>query len=219
MKFSPVCLSILPALVLISSAQINETPSGNSPSLLPSKQTPEERIEFLSNVAQAYFRDQDYTSAISAYERILEIDPAHEESRYIISHVYINGKQYRKAEKLLLELIEEFPENFQLLNNLAWLYATAEDPSIRDGKKAVEIAQKAMILNPTDHHVWSTLSEAYYILGEYEKSYRAITHMASLATSYGKGITKEAVESYNEQILKCKRAMETAESMKAGDSE
>jgi len=164
-------------------------------------------------VAQAYTSEGDFQAAVNTYERILEIDPEHARAKYVVAYIYINAKQYRKAEVLLLALIEERPEDFQLLNNLAWLYATAEDPSMRDGRKAVKFAQKAMLLAPNDHHVWSTLSEAYYVSGEYEKAYRAITHMASLATRFGKGISEEAVKDYNEQIQKCKRALDTANVM------
>ncbi len=195
----------------------NSLSSGND-GLQISSRTPEQRIAFLLEVAQAYFQQQDMDAAISAYERVLAIDPSHKEARYIISHVYINAKKYEKAETLLKELITEYPEDFQLLNNLAWLYATAEDPAFRNGKKAIAIAQQALALAPNDHHVWSTLSEAYYISGEYEKAFRAINQMAALATRYGKGITKEAVESYNEQIRKCKRAMDTAAAMKDTNS-
>ncbi len=181
--------------------------------------TNNERIEFLTEVAQAYLVEKDTEAAINVYERILQIDPAHLQSRYIIAHLYISAKQYRKAEVLLKKLTGEFPEDFKLWNNLAWLYATAEDPEMRNGEKAVKCAQEALTLAPNDHHVWSTLSEAYYVSGKYEKSYRAITHMASLAARYGTDITKESVESYNEQIRKCKRAMDTAKIMNADAEE
>lgn len=186
-----------------------------SPSLQLSKsRSQSKRIEFLLQVAQAYAKEGDLKAAIDAYERILEIEPEHPQARYLVSHTYIQVKQYQKAEKMLLALIEERPNDFSLLNNLAWVYATAEDPAIRDGQKAIKYAQQAIVVSPNDHHVWSTLSEAYYVSGDYEKAHRAIMHMASLATRYGKGITKEAVEDYNEQIKKCKRAMDTAEVMK-----
>jgi len=146
--------------------------------------------------------------------RILKIEPDHAQVRYLVSHIYIQSKQYRKAETLLLALTAERPNDFTLMNNLAWVYATAEDPSIRNGDKAIKFAQEAMLLAPNDHHVWSTLSEAYYMSGEYEKAYRAIEHMARLATRYGTGITEESVKDYNEQIRKCKRAMDTADAMK-----
>lgn len=191
----------------ISSLQLSDT------------RTQEKRINFLLEVAQAYVNEQDNLAAIDAYERILDIDPTHPQARYIVTHIYINARQYRKAEALLLELIGERPEDFTLLNNLAWMYATAKDPSIRDGQKAIKLAHKAMVIAPTDHHVWSTLSEAYYVSGDYEKAYRDVTHMARLATRFGKDITEQSVKDYNEQIRKCKRAMDTAEAMNDEDAE
>jgi len=176
--------------------------------------TQAERIDFLSDVAMAYIAEKDFPAAVDVYERILEIDPMHSQTRYMVAHIYISAKQYNKAEKLLLSLLEENSTDFKLLNNLAWLYATAEDPSIRNGKKAIRYAQEAMILAPNDYHVWSTLSEAYYVSGDYEKAYRAIEQMAGLAALYGKDLTEESIKDYNEQIRKCKRSMDTAEVLK-----
>ncbi len=214
-----VCKLFMCSLLPLSSvlAQENLPISTNSPTSslkLSGDRTDNERVEFLLEVAQAYTKEENFEAAVDAYERILQIDPNHRQSLYIVAHLYISAKQYTKAEDLLLTLTVEFPEDFKLLNNLAWLYATADDPAIRDGKKAVKVAHEALTLAPNDHHVWSTLSEAYYISGDYEKAYRAIMHMASLAARSGSGITKDAVDSYNEQIRKCKRAMDTAEAMK-----
>ncbi|RKX47379.1 MAG: hypothetical protein DRP64_01235 [Verrucomicrobia bacterium] len=210
-------LCVVPLSIVL--AQEESAPS-NAPASsleLTSDRTQGKRIEFLLEVAQAYANEQDHLASIDAYERILKIDPEHQQARYIVAHIYISAKQYHKAETMLLALVEEHPDDFKLWNNLAWLYATAEDPSIRDGKKAISFAHEAMTLVPNDYHVWSTLSEAYYVSGEYEKAYRAVTHMASLATRFGTDITEESVKDYNEQIRKCKRAMDTAEAMKDGD--
>jgi tetratricopeptide (TPR) repeat protein len=206
-----ILLGALPCLSFAQETQLVESTSTSG--LQINSRTDEERIEFLSNVAQVYFSEEDYESAMNAYERILEIDPENPEALYIIAHVYINAKQYAKAETLLLKLIEQNPDDFKLKNNLAWLYATAEDPKFRDGSKAVRYAQEAMVIEPNDHHIWSTLSEAHYINGEYEKAYHAINNMALLASRYGTDITKENVESYNEQIRKCKRAWDTQKMM------
>lgn len=214
---SLLCLALLPLAAMAQDDQTNAASAASSLGIALDR-TQTERIAFLLDVAQSYLNEKDYTSAIDAYERILKIDPQHQQARYIIAHVYINGKQYTKAEKLLSELAKENPEDFKLLNNLSWLYATAEDPAIRDGQKAVKLAQQAMVLAPDDYHVWSTLSEAYYVVGEYEKSYRAINHMASLAARYAQDMTPEMVAEYNEQIRKCKRAVDTAAAMK-GDTE
>ncbi len=208
---------LISVLTLSPAVAQEENASSNAPvsSLqLSADRTQEKRIEFLLEVAQAYSKEGDLPAAVDAYERILKIEPDHAQVRYLVSHIYIQSKQYRKAETLLLALTAERPNDFTLMNNLAWVYATAEDPSIRNGDKAIKFAQEAMLLAPNDHHVWSTLSEAYYMSGEYEKAYRAIEHMARLATRYGTGITEESVKDYNEQIRKCKRAMDTADAMK-----
>jgi tetratricopeptide (TPR) repeat protein len=209
-------------LLTLTSAigQTNEPAPSSAPSGLQLRtQTDEERIEFLMSVADAYFENEEYAQAVNAYERILEIDPKHDQARFIVAHVYINAKQYDKAEQMMMELSADYPENYKLFNNLAWLYATAEDPAVRDGAKAVKYAQQAMVMAPNDHHIWSTLSEAYYVSGEYEKAYRAINHMAQLAARYAKDLTKENVDDYNEQIRKCKRAMDTEAAIKGDDDE
>jgi tetratricopeptide (TPR) repeat protein len=219
-NFRPSILFLLGALPCLSIAQETQrVETASTSGLQINTRTDEERIQFLSNVAQVYFADEDFESAMNAYERILEIDPENPEALYIIAHVYINAKQYAKAQTLLKKLIEENPDDFKLKNNLAWLYATAEDPRYRDGAKAVKYAQEAMVIEPNDHHVWSTLSEAHYINGEYEKAYRAIKNMALLASRYGAGITKESVESYNEQIRKCKRAWDTQKMLEGDEDE
>lgn len=210
------------ALTLPGVRAQEETFSSNAPASslrLSAGRTQEKRIEFLIEVAQAYEKEGDLASAADAYERVLQIDPTHRSARLLTSHIYIVTKQYNKAEALLLELIEDAPDNFTLMNNLAWVYATAEDPSIRNGEKAITLAQKALVMAPNDHHVWSTLSEAYYMSGDYEKAHRAIEQMARLATRYGRDITEKSIAEYNEQIRKCKRALDTAEAMKKEEAE
>ncbi len=218
MNFTRTILILSAGLLTLSArAQETETNATQTSSLIVNERTDEERIQFLLDVAQVYFDEEDFESSMGAYERILEIDPAHLQARYVVAHVYISAKAYAKAETLLLQLIEDNPEDFKLMNNLAWLYATAEDPKFRNGKKSVRYAQMALVEAPNDHHVWSTLSEAHYINGEYEKAYEAITIMAQNAQKYGQGLTPEQVDAYNEQIRKCKRAWDTQKMLEGNE--
>lgn len=182
-------------------------------------QPDEDRIQLLLDLGSVYFSDGDLESAITAYERVLEIDPMNKQARVTIVLACIATKQYAKAEQLLNGLIEDYPEDADHKNNLAWLYATAEDPAFRKGQKAIELAQEAMVLTPNDYHIWSTLAEAYYAAGQYEKANRAITHMISLAKRYGAGITEDQVKSYNEQIRKCKRALDAQKALQGDEEE
>ena len=179
--------------------------------------TDKERIEFLTQVANAYIEEKDYKSAVTVFERILTIDPDDLPARHFLASVCIDAQEYQKAEDMFLSLYEEDPNDYRTLNNLAWLYATAKDPEFRDGKKAIKYAQMAMVLNPNDHHIWSTLAEAYYVSGQYEKAVRAATQMANLAARYGQ-LTQENIDTYNEQLRKCQRALK-AEKILKGESD
>jgi len=212
------CLPLAQAIAQDDAGKPSPTPTASGLEISNTR-TQAERIDFLLEVANAYIAEKDYVSAVGVYERILEIDPTHPQTRYMVAHIYINAKEYEKAEKMLKSLLEENPTDYKLLNNLAWLYATAENPKIRNGKKAVRYAQEAMVLAPNDYHVWSTLSEAYYVSGNYEKAYRAIEQMASLAALYGKDLTEESIQEYNEQIRKCKRSMDTAKILKSEEED
>ena len=207
MKTNCIIIILLAAAVAGSGAQESNSNSGITFKSKTEK-TPKERVAFLLDVGRAYLQAEDNAAAMNAFERALEIDPKNAELRYILGHVYIAEKKYKEAELLLVGLLKETPDDFKLWNNLAWLYATAEDNAYRNGTKAVTFAREALLLAPNDYHVWSTLSEAYYVSGEYEKANRAIEHMANLAATYGKNITEKEVEEYNAQIRKCRRAVE-----------
>ena len=178
------------------------------------KRTKQERIDLLVKIARAYKDEGEPKEAVKAYEKILEIDPTLIRAKYVISQLYILAKEEKKAEQTLLELIKKFPNDPKLWNNLAWLYATSEDLTFRNGEKALNAAHQALVLSPNDYHVWDTLSEAYYISGKYKKAYRAAKQMAMLAIQHGDKITKKQLKEYNQHIRKCKRACEIAQEEK-----
>lgn len=85
------------------------------------------------------------------------------------------GDLYRRSEKEAPALaayedgLKVEPENFHILNNAAWLYATASDASLRDPKKALAYAQKAVALtNSAKSTLLDTLGESYYVNGRYD---------------------------------------------------
>lgn len=198
---------------------VEETPAPASPGLQLEGRTEAERTELLLEIGDVYFSEQDYDAAMRAYQRILEYDKENKDARFKVSSTYIGSKQYEKAKELIEVLLKEFPEEYQLMNNLAWIYASADDLSFRNAKRAIELAQEAMVLAPNDYHIWSTLSESYYVSGQYEKAYRAINQMKRLVMkSGGQNVTQAMVNSYNEQIMKCKRAWESEKVLKGIES-
>ena len=175
---------------------------------LVSSEENNQRIEMLERVGSIYFQEGDLDAALDVFNRILTINPHHKQSRVLKGLVFVSTARYKEAIENMTALIEDYPNDYQAMNNLAWVYATSDDRKYQNAQLSVELAQKALVLSPYDHHVWSTLSEAYYVAGDYEKANRAILHLVKLSTSKGAKMSKDMVETYNNQIRKCQRAIE-----------
>ncbi len=175
---------------------------------LVSNEENNQRIEMLERVGSIYFQEGDLDAALDVFNRILEINPHHKQTRVLKGLIFVSTARYKEAIENMTSLIEDYPNDYQAMNNLAWVYATADDRKYQNAQLSVELAQQALVLSPYDHHVWSTLSEAYYIAGDYEKANRAILHLVKLSTSKGAKMSKDMIETYNNQIRKCQRAIE-----------
>ena len=87
-----------------------------------------------------------------------------------------------EAEKLFRRLLELKPKNALAHNNLAWLLATSPDPKFRDAGRAVELAKKAVELDPKSEFIWNTLGVAHYRAGEWKAAIEALAKSEELAT-------------------------------------
>ena len=156
--------------------------------------------------ASKLLRSGKIDEGIQILKSVLAKDPKHQRGRFELATSYIQQDRYRDALDILEPMAIEFPDDYFLKNNLAWLYATARDPSIRNGEKAIHVAQDALFIAPNDFHVWSTLSEAYYIAGQYDKALRAAEEALRLATQ--SGLAGRALEEYQRQATKSQKAVE-----------
>ena len=64
------------------------------------------------------------------------------------------------------------PDNAEVLNNLAWVYATCEDQQFRNPHRALAMATLAIRLE-NQPHIWDTLAESYYVNGMYTEAAKA----------------------------------------------
>lgn len=162
--------------------------------------------EIDKQIDKAFFRIQSggIQEAVEMFHAVLKKDPANKRARFGLGTAYIQLQNYREALAVLEPMADEFPEDYFLKNNIAWLYATAKDHSIRNGAKAVRYAQEALLIAPKDQHVWSTLSEGYYISGQYDKALRAAEEALKLGMESAAGA--EGVEEYRRQVEKNRRA-------------
>jgi len=88
------------------------------------------------------------------------------------------------------------PENPHVLNNLAWLYATAEDPRFRNPARALDLAKAAAGLLE-EPHILDTLAECYFVNGQYAKALETAKYALRLA--------RENRTYYQEQVEKFRK--------------
>ncbi|MGW8186208.1 MAG: M48 family metalloprotease [Desulfobacterales bacterium] len=104
----------------------------------------------------------------------------------------LNGVQQAYEASLKLN-----PENPHVLNNLAWLYATAEDPRIQNPARALDLAKAAAGLLE-EPQILDTLAECYFVNGQYAKALETARRALRLA--------RENRTYYQEQVEKFRRA-------------
>ncbi len=82
--------------------------------------------------------------------------------------------------------LEFAPQSISTLTNLAWLLATSQDASLRNGLKAVELAKQAdRLVGGTNALVLRTLAAAYGENGEFANAIRTAQSAMQLARMHG----------------------------------
>ncbi len=144
--------------------------------------------------------------AVALFKQVLQKDKSHRQALFGLGTSLVELRRYREAVIVFERMLSLYPDAFEAMNNLAWMYATANVPAYRDGKKAVEYAQQAVLLAPASFEIWNTLSEAYFVAGEYEKARRASAEAVRLSRE--KNASARVIKEYERQFDKCKRASE-----------
>ncbi|GAC1680342.1 MAG: hypothetical protein PVS2B2_18640 [Candidatus Acidiferrum sp.] len=89
----------------------------------------------------------------------------------MLASVY--GRTGREAKSLATyeEGLKFAPDDEVLLNNAAWIYATAQDASLRDPQKALVYARKAATISKNEKDfILDTLAEALYANSQFDEA-------------------------------------------------
>jgi Tfp pilus assembly protein PilF len=123
---------------------------------------------------------------ITELNKLLRIQPNFAEGYYrIAAALYSQGRTRESMDQYRAALSCD-PNSPRFLNNLAWLLATAEDPSLRNGEEAVRLAERACAL--TDYRgafCVDTLAAAYAEAGQYQDAVKMAERARALALDSG----------------------------------
>jgi tetratricopeptide (TPR) repeat protein len=98
----------------------------------------------------------------------------------LLGNIYYNSKNWAGVRDAWEKSLALEPDNVQVLNNLAWQYATCEDKRFQDPVRALALAKLAIRLERLPH-VWDTLAESYYVNGMYQEAVEAGKQALALA--------------------------------------
>ncbi|KPA15940.1 Peptidase M48, Ste24p [Candidatus Magnetomorum sp. HK-1] len=128
----------------------------------------------------------------------IEKDPKNPELYDLLGDTSLLNKKYQTAIYAFTRSLHFLPDNPEILNNLAWLYATCEQEHLRNPEKALILAQKAATLQKS-HYILDTLAEAYYVNGYFEQAIELAEKVLTMELKNPKH--------YQEQLEKFKRAL------------
>ena len=81
--------------------------------------------------------------------------------------------------------IELRPDLAKSANNLAWLLATLEDDSLRNGQRALQLAQRIASVRQEDPSSLDTLAAAYAETGDFSKAVDVASRAMALSKQLG----------------------------------
>jgi tetratricopeptide (TPR) repeat protein len=139
-----------------------------------------------NNLAKALLQKGRLADAMIHYRKFLEIEPENVEARNILGTALIQQRRVREAIEQWQDALAIEPENGNASSNLAWVFATCPEASIRDGARAVELAEKALRLSGGKiPMIFRVLAAAYAENGRFSEAIETAQRGAELAASQG----------------------------------
>jgi tetratricopeptide (TPR) repeat protein len=103
-----------------------------------------------------------------------------------LASVFLEKGQHAEAIVYYQKALDLAPRSLTALNNLAWLFATNPDPSIRNGPKALALAEQAVqISGGADPFHLHKLAAAYAATGRFSQAVETAERALHLATDQG----------------------------------
>ncbi len=134
-----------------------------------------------------------YTKAITICNQAIFTKPDYGKAYHMRAEAYYEMNQPAKAISDFTRAYELNPKLIDACFKLAWIYATCEDQSLRDGKKAVEFATTAVEAEGFSHQI-HTLGAAYVADKQYDKAVETYTQVVKKDNSYLKVYQKSLKE-------------------------
>ncbi len=156
------------------------------------------------NLAKALLQKGRVAEALIHYRKLLELQPDNMEVHNIVGTVLVQQGRVAEGVDEWQKVLAVEPDNGNAMSNLAWVFATSPDESIRNGAKAVQLAEQAVRISGGRIAIlFRTLAAAYAENGRFSEAIQTAQRGIELANSQGNsGLVAElqgAIALYQEQ--------------------
>ncbi|NOZ23361.1 MAG: tetratricopeptide repeat protein [Planctomycetes bacterium] len=107
--------------------------------------------------------------AIAEYNKAIQLDPRDPQAHYDLAALLARQGDFARAIQHLTEAHRLRPNAIDPADRLAWLLATCPDPALRDGPRAVALAERAcQLTRQRDPRLLDALAAAYAEAGRFD---------------------------------------------------
>lgn len=130
--------------------------------------------------------------AVEHLQEALQLDPQLLDAHLALANVRVGQNNYAAAVAQLEEAMAALPNNLRPANDLAWLLAVCPQGSVRDGARAVQLAERACRMTRQSNPVLlGTLAAAYAEAGRFTDAIDTVTRAMRLVAPQDKLLAEQ----------------------------
>jgi protein O-mannosyl-transferase len=146
------------------------------------------------NLGSAFLQKGQVDEAVGHFQKALEIKPDFAGPHNNLGTAFLKRGQVEEAMVHYEAAIKINPMEQGALTNLAWILATSPEASLRNGARAVELAQRASQIAAGDYpNLLKTLAAAYAETGRFAEADETAERALSLALAQGNSALVEVI--------------------------
>ena len=135
-----------------------------------------------NNLGAAFLQKGQLDQAIVCYQKAVQFMPSDAEFQNNLGYALYLGGDVPQAVEHYKKSLELRPQNAATCKNLAWILATSPEASVRNGAKAVELAQQGVRLSDGSDPIFvGTLAAAYAEAGQFPEAIKTALRARQLA--------------------------------------
>ncbi len=147
------------------------------------------------NLGNALVLQEKLDEAMAEYRTALDLKPDYADARFNLGAVLYRRRRIPEALAQWEELIRRQPDSVTALDRMAWTMATDPEAAVRNGPRAVELAQRAASLTNHEHPgILDTLAAAYAEAGRFAEALQTVRKAIDLAAQHNEPSLAETIK-------------------------